>query len=1017
MQRRNIGLAILMALAPAALAAQERLQLEDGWTFAPAVADGERPPDDRFGPIVVAQAWEHTAGTDFDGIGWYRRSLQLDAAWRTSARVRLEFAAVATHARIFVNGNALTEHLGAWTPFDADLTPLLRDGRVRCDGSDRLEVRVDERVGHNTQGFHPIIQPHFGGIWQPVTLTIDDGPSLDRRRLLLFGDLAGRLQVAAPVRVAAGDPALRVAVEVFDGATAMLSRTIEVVDGAANDVVAVDAPRPWSPRTPNLYRVVLTLRTVDGDRACDRVERQVGFRSLEADGRKLRLNGAPLQVRGMLHWGYEPPLLAPNPEPTVWRRELEDLRARGFNLVKCCLWVPPAAFYDIADEIGLLVWQEYPTWHPQLTPEYREALTREFEEFFAHDRSHVSVLFRSLTCETGHGADITVIRDLYERAHRAIPQTLVVDDSSWISWNRIHDFYDDHPYGNNNEWRARLTHFDQFIAARDAKPLLFGECIAADTWFDRDAWLARHGAARPWWAPRCLDDQARFESWLTSEFGAAALAALQPQSIEYAMRNRKYQIERLRLDLPDAGYVVSVLRDFTLARMGMYDPFDQPKFNTADWAWHGDTMLCLDTPLDRRGFVDRNPDLGLRIAHHGPRPLRGTLRVRLDDVETISHERRDLSVAAGTVSERIAWQPELAHGSAPRRLRLHAEFAADRGATISNHWDLWRLPPPLPALPHGVRVADHLTAELLTFVEQGGRLLLRAGDQKGCLRGRALWFLRGAPFTPPHPLNAWLPPELLRELQSFDLERSWVVDWDLLRGQIDPILAFWDTHDLGEVRSYLLLADTRIGAGRLLVSALDHESAAGRSVLGTLGRHLVEGPAPQRALSATTLATLRAELATQVIDLADWQLRPDPADAGVAAGWARGETPTDGWHPVRAGQHWEQQGFPQLNGVVWYRCAIDVPESWGDAQVHTVFEGVDDSYRFYVDGEELARFGDPAKGESVWLQRTTVDLGRRLSPGRHHLVLRVVDHNGAGGLWKPVYLTTGSPDARSDLLQ
>ena len=69
---------------------------------------------------------------------------------------------------------------------------------------------------------------------------------------------------------------------------------------------------------------------------------------------------------------------------------------------------------------------------------------------------------------------------------------------------------------------------------------------------------------------------------------------------------------------------------------------------------------------------------------------------------------------------------------------------------------------------------------------------------------------------------------------------------------------------------------------------------------------------------------------------------------------------------MRAGRHWEPQGFEHRDGIGWYRTAVEVPASWRGAAVHAVFEGVDDSYRLYVNGREVARFGDPASGETVY---------------------------------------------------
>jgi beta-galactosidase/beta-glucuronidase len=96
-----------------------------------------------------------------------------------------------------------------------------------------------------------------------------------------------------------------------------------------------------------------------------------------------------------------PPHLAPPSDREPWRAQLEETKALGFNTLKCCLWVPPSVVYDLCDELGLVVWQEYPTWHPKMDAAYRAELCAEYDEFFVHDGGHPSVAFRSLTCETG----------------------------------------------------------------------------------------------------------------------------------------------------------------------------------------------------------------------------------------------------------------------------------------------------------------------------------------------------------------------------------------------------------------------------------------------------------------------------------------------------------------------------------------------------------------------------------------------------------------------------------------
>jgi beta-galactosidase len=120
-------------------------------------------------PVTVPSSVQDYEGNDFHGVGTYRvRTPKIVLG--PHQRLLLEFDAVATQATVRWDGKTVAEHLGGWTPFRADLTELARGGGEGTEHE--IEVRVDEQVGHNTQGFLPIIQPHFGGIWQGVKLLV-----------------------------------------------------------------------------------------------------------------------------------------------------------------------------------------------------------------------------------------------------------------------------------------------------------------------------------------------------------------------------------------------------------------------------------------------------------------------------------------------------------------------------------------------------------------------------------------------------------------------------------------------------------------------------------------------------------------------------------------------------------------------------------------------------------------------------------------------------------------------------
>ncbi len=997
-------------LFAAGLGAQERIALDGTWSARSEPLDEAKPAPL---PIVVPSAFETVFGPQFDGVVRYTRKLPLPT--ERIAKVRLEFAAVATHTTVFCNGKELGQHLGGWTPFRIDCTEALR-----WDGSDEIEVRVDEKVGHNTQGFLPIVQPHFGGIWQGVTLCLDRGPVIDRLSVFLFGDADGKLQLSVPVLGAAAGKT-KAEIVVLDGTQVLDRKSLTLADDTAfTDSLALTGIRPWSPAAPQLYTV--QVRLLEDDRELDRIERKVGFRTLQALGTRILWNGNPLQVRGVLHWGYSPPNLAPPSDRGFWRRQLEDFHSLGFNCIKCCLWVPPACVYELADELGLLVWQEYPTWHPQMDQAHKQELLTEYGEFFRHDGSHPSVAFRSITCETGHSADLDVVKALYEACKAAVPQTLVVDDSSWIGWQRITDFWDEHPYGNNSWFPGRLAEFQKHIAAKGQKPLLLGECIAADTWFSRTAWNAAHGQEPTWWRPTCWTAQGPAEAWLEQQFSAATVASLLPDSLDFGLRNRQFQIEQLRMTIPDAGYVVSVARDIPKCRMGLYDEQDQLKWTAAQWAWQGDTMLCLDLPWHGRGLEVNDPKVPVRVSHFGQQPLRGTLRV-WSDQEPKDEVLVPLELAPGTVSAPIVL-PLANRPGTLTRVRIHAELLGTQPAT--NQWDVWQVPVWSYPWNSAVREVSALTPELLQELENGATVLLHAGDQKGSLRTESMWFLKGAPFAPDHPFHHRVPRDLLLELCSFDLETGRVMPWELLKDQVDPMLAFWETHDIDDVRFHLLAFDCRVGKGRLLATTLNVDPKAevhslGHHVNYLLREHLLHGPAPKHALTDATIAALRGSLTEKKLDLPVWRFRTDAKDEGRAANWQDPKTDvtTADWRDLKAGSHWENQAedLRQYTGIAWYRLDLEIPADWQGLDAKAVFEGVDDSFEFWLNGEPAGTFGDEATKKSIWLERQVALLAQRLRPGqRNTLVLRVVDHAGSGGMWKPAFLTTGPTDATSRLL-
>ncbi len=1020
--------------------------------------------------VSVPDTFESQIAVDFDGIATFRTYIE-PVAVESNKRLILQFGAVATHATVFLNDVQVGEHLGGWTPFRLDVTDAANS---RGGGRWELRVVVDERVGHNTQGFLPIIAPHFGGIWQSVRLLTVPNAWIDDNTVLAVSDAKSQtLHLGFDWIGAEGIDAIELSVRRFGEikwtplrASELLAeqksdgKTRFQVDGTfPSESGSLSSFKRWSPDSLSLYEVLIDVLNAEKTETLDSAVIRFACRDIRTDGDGFLLNDAPLNIRGILNWGYAPPRTAPGLDEAFMRNEIELARSSGFNLMKFCLWIPPKRYLELCDELGMLAWIEYPAWHPDFSPARLEELRNEYDEFFAHDRNHPSVILRSLTCETGPSADLGVIQALYDRCHEMVPGAIVVDDSSWIAWNRVHDFYDDHPYGNNHTWVEELTKLKAYIAERQTRPLMLGEAIAADTWTVPD-WFADKDADE-WHFPDSID-AARI--WLDEArvmYGAKAVEHVLSDSKCYAMLMRKFQMETYRREVPKGGYVVSVVRDFPKAAMGLIDFRGERKWAEDDWTWHGNTMVLLKTESDRRSFASGSAvEWEITIATAQAETQKGHQL----EFGIVSPEGTKLPVLPmlneTERSKGYSWFIKLAlpQVNEPKRFTVFANLFDRRDNLVArNEWPIWVLP---EHTADAIRVQLHTSAiefrELLidcgaTIVESnsknepverppmvtrmideqvihymagGGSVLMLPNNGPGSLPLESHWFLRGGPVLSDRPglfgsdkTTGWLAPrELMVELQHFDLAGDVVRDIDYLDA-IDPLFMLWETHDLNEVKTNGLLYRVPVGqSGELVVSALRHDGHGNQAGKFLLGR-LLKGLSEQR-LSTTevidgrgeaNLARLREEVSARQwsIESMDWRFQPDAGQHGVAANWQAIDFDDSDWETIHADRHWESQGQETLDGWAWYRLAVDMPADWPEGATWLSFSGVDDYYDLYISGEKVGSAGNIEKRETAFDLRTSHDISKYVKAGRPlQISVAVYDWYGAGGIFRPVTLST-----------
>ena len=351
------------------MARKEWLNLNGVWGFE--MTTGEAQPTvfgtDILVPFPVESAlsgvMKHVSEED---RLWYRRTFNIPHRW-IGRRVLLHFGAVDFEATVFVNGKTIGKHRGGYDGFSFDITDNLN-----IAGENELVVSVSDPTDSSTQPRGKQVRKPNGiwytstsGIWQTVWLepvsaahidSLSITPNIDNSQVLVLPKTTAplpSLTVEAVVRDAAGG---------FSRASAPAGEKI---------VVPIKTLRLWSPESPYLYSMVVTLKL--GGRTMDRVESYVGMRkiSLGKDAKgftRLMLNNQPYFQFGPLDQGFWPDGIYTAPTDEALRSDIEMTKKLGFNLARKHVKVEPDRWYYWCDKLGLLVWQDMPSGDKYISP-------------------------------------------------------------------------------------------------------------------------------------------------------------------------------------------------------------------------------------------------------------------------------------------------------------------------------------------------------------------------------------------------------------------------------------------------------------------------------------------------------------------------------------------------------------------------------------------------------------------------------------------------------------------------
>ena len=421
----------------------------------------------------------------YEGTIWYKKSF--DYVRQPNTRLFIYFGAANYFADVYLNGEKIGQHEGGFTPFNFELTKLVRDT------GNFLVVKVDNKRRRDAVPTLMTDWWNYGGLTREVKLV--ETPMTFVHDYVIQLQKGSLQRVSGWVKLAGEKLNQRITVRIPE---AGISKTF-ITDNSGFAAIDFNADlKLWSPESPKLYDVSIEAET-------DQVRDQIGFRSIETRGTDILLNGRPIFLRGIcIH--EEAPLrggraYSREDAQTLlgWAKEL------GANFVRLAHYPHNEFMTREADRLGILVWSEIPVyWTIQWeNPATLENARTQLGEMIARDKNRAAVVIWSVANETPlSDARLSFLKNLISHArsldatrllsaamerHYINETTQMIDDPlgeylDVLGCNEYVGWYDGLPEkADRIEWRSKYQ-----------KPLVMSE-------FGGDALYGHHGDALTRW--------------------------------------------------------------------------------------------------------------------------------------------------------------------------------------------------------------------------------------------------------------------------------------------------------------------------------------------------------------------------------------------------------------------------------------------------------------------------------------------------------------------------------------
>jgi beta-glucuronidase len=318
----------------------------------------------------------------YEGSLWYKKSF--DYVLKPGKRLFLSFGGANYKAFVYFNGKKLGSHEGGFTPFNFEITDLIKAK------DNFVVVKVDNR--RLLEGVPTLNTDwwNYGGITRDVSLVEVADDFISDFSIHLKKGTTGTVEGWARMDKPSSNHKVKVLVPELK---ISINCTTDTSGKALFSIKS--APTLWSPEKPKLYSVYFICGN-------DTLSDRIGFRSIEARGNDIFLNGKPVFLRGIsIHEEIPTRMARANGNDDArlllgWAKEL------GCNFVRLAHYPHNEAMTRMADSLGLLVWSEIPVyWTIQWeNPQTYAIAQQQLTENITRDKNRASIIIWSIGNET-----------------------------------------------------------------------------------------------------------------------------------------------------------------------------------------------------------------------------------------------------------------------------------------------------------------------------------------------------------------------------------------------------------------------------------------------------------------------------------------------------------------------------------------------------------------------------------------------------------------------------------------